>query len=134
MTEEEEQRLLMTEGAYREVAGEDGEIDAFELRRLLNQTFTPSIQSPKIYILGILQEIVLHRFVQFSVVYLCGMINNVFISEFEFSGFSVDLCRSMVAMKDVFLPQKLSYLSRQSQHDIWQYILDLIDFRLLPLE
>ena len=42
LNEEDEQRVLMSEDSYKEVAGEDGEIDAYELRELLNKTFTPS--------------------------------------------------------------------------------------------
>jgi len=55
---------------FRDNAGEDGEIDAYELKDILNDTFT---------------------------------------QEFEFDGFSTDMCRSMVAMKDADFSGRLDF-------------------------
>lgn len=56
--------------AFLNLAGEDGEIDAYELQNILNQVFT---------------------------------------RDFNFDGFSVDMTRSMVAMRDVDLSGKLGF-------------------------
>jgi len=69
-TEQDEEKFVLGRDSFIERAGEDGEIDAYELRDLLNETFT---------------------------------------QEFDFDGFSIDLCRSMVAMKDADLSGKLDF-------------------------
>lgn len=56
--------------AFLNLAGEDGEIDAYELQNILNQ---------------------------------------VFIQDFNFDGFSADMTRSMVAMRDFDLSGKLGF-------------------------
>jgi calpain len=61
--------------AFRDLAGEDGEIDCYELKDLLNDNF---------------------------------------MQEFEFDGFSADMCRSMVSMKDADLSGKLDFDDFQS--------------------
>merc|ERR1711976_1113291 len=56
--------------AFRNLAGEDGEIDAYELKDILNQ---------------------------------------LYMQEFQFDGFSADMCRSMVAMRDADMSGKLGF-------------------------
>jgi len=68
--DDDNEKLEASRSKFLEDAGEDGEIDAYELRDLLNETFT---------------------------------------QEFEFDGFSKDMCRSMVAMKDADLSGRLDY-------------------------
>jgi len=65
---------------FKEFAGRDGEIDAYELKDILNETFA---------------------------------------EDFEFDGFSNDMCRSMVAMRDADLSGKLGY------HDFQGLLQDL---------
>ncbi|ELU07534.1 hypothetical protein CAPTEDRAFT_167979 [Capitella teleta] len=63
--------------AFLNLAGEDGEIDAYELKDILN---------------------------------------NLFMQEFEFDGFSADMCRSMVAMRDADMSGKLGF---QDFKNLW---------------
>ncbi|XP_052700299.1 calpain-B-like isoform X5 [Crassostrea angulata] len=69
-TEEEQEQEQALKASFRRVAGEDMEIDAYELRDILNAVFT---------------------------------------REFAFDGFSIDVCRSMVAMHDGDLSGKLGF-------------------------
>lgn len=69
-TDEEKQQETALKQSFKKVAGEDMEIDAFELRDILNA---------------------------------------VFKKEFNFDGFGIDTCRSMVAMHDGDLSGKLGY-------------------------
>eukprot|EP00105_Crassostrea_gigas_P020929 XP_011439856.1 PREDICTED: calpain-B isoform X5 [Crassostrea gigas] len=73
-TEEEQEQEQALKASFRRVAGEDMEIDAYELRDILNAVFTRE--------------------------------GNV---EFAFDGFSIDVCRSMVAMHDGDLSGKLGF-------------------------
>lgn len=74
-TEDDEAKTEEAYEGFRANTGEDGEVDAYELKDLLN---------------GIFQQ------------------------EFEFDGFSVDLCRSMVAMSDADMSGKLNFPDYQS--------------------
>lgn len=69
-TEEEVEQEDALKRSFKRVAGEDMEIDAFELKDILNAVFT---------------------------------------KEFQFDGFNIDTCRSMVAMHDGDLSGKLGY-------------------------
>ncbi|XP_056021322.1 calpain-B-like isoform X16 [Ostrea edulis] len=69
-TEEEQEQEQALKASFRRVAGDDMEIDAYELRDILNTVFT---------------------------------------REFSFDGFSLDTCRSMVAMHDGDLSGKLGF-------------------------
>lgn len=60
---------------FREVAGDDGEVDAWELKDILNQCYT---------------------------------------GEFEFDGFSTDMCRGMIAMKDADYSGRLDFKDYKS--------------------
>ncbi|XP_056021329.1 calpain-B-like isoform X22 [Ostrea edulis] len=73
-TEEEQEQEQALKASFRRVAGDDMEIDAYELRDILNTVFTRD-----------------------------GSI------EFSFDGFSLDTCRSMVAMHDGDLSGKLGF-------------------------
>jgi len=64
------EKLEASRSKFLDDAGEDGEIDAYELKDILNETFT---------------------------------------QEFEFDGFSTDMCRSMIAMKDADLSGRLDF-------------------------
>lgn len=68
--DEEPEKADRAKAAFEAIAGEDGEISAYELKDVLNQ---------------------------------------IFMEEFEFDGFSTDMCRSMVAMKDADLSGKLGF-------------------------
>ncbi|XP_069118055.1 calpain-B-like isoform X12 [Argopecten irradians] len=74
-TEEEQEQEAALKGSFRRVAGEDMEVDAYELQGILNAVFTKASN----------------------------------IENFKFSGFSVDCCRSMVAMHDGDLSGKLGF-------------------------
>ncbi|XP_061172467.1 calpain-B-like isoform X9 [Saccostrea echinata] len=69
-TDEEQEQEQALKSSFRRVAGEDLEIDAYELRDILNAVFT---------------------------------------REFSFDGFSLETCRSMVAMHDGDLSGKLGF-------------------------
>ncbi|KAK2154313.1 hypothetical protein LSH36_271g04040 [Paralvinella palmiformis] len=79
-TEDDAARLEEGYEAFRNAAGEDGEVDAYELKEMLN---------------------------------------GVFLQDFEFDGFSVDMCRSMIAMCDADLSGKLNFTDYQT---LWKQL------------
>ncbi|XP_021353805.1 calpain-B-like isoform X15 [Mizuhopecten yessoensis] len=81
-TDEEQEQEAALKGSFRRVAGEDLEVDAYELQGILNAVFTKA-----------------------SVV-----------ENFKFSGFSVECCRSMVAMHDGDMSGKLGF---DEFKDLW---------------
>ncbi|XP_021353793.1 calpain-A-like isoform X4 [Mizuhopecten yessoensis] len=76
-TDEEQEQEAALKGSFRRVAGEDLEVDAYELQ---------------------------------------GILNAVFTKDFKFSGFSVECCRSMVAMHDGDMSGKLGF---DEFKDLW---------------
>ncbi|XP_060077139.1 calpain-B-like isoform X2 [Ylistrum balloti] len=81
-TDEEQEQEAALKGSFRRVAGEDMEVDAYELQGILNAVFTKASN----------------------------------VENFKFSGFSVDCCRSMVAMHDGDLSGKLGF---DEFKDLW---------------
>jgi calpain len=70
VTEQDAEQEKALRESFKKIAGEDLEVDAYELQ---------------------------------------GILNAAFMKEFKFDGFSVDTCRSLVAMKDVDRSGKLGY-------------------------
>ncbi|XP_033735896.1 calpain-A-like isoform X5 [Pecten maximus] len=81
-TEEEHEQEAALKGSFRRVAGDDMEVDAYELQGILNAVFTKASN----------------------------------VENFKFSGFSLDCCRSMVAMHDGDLSGKLGF---DEFKDLW---------------
>ncbi|XP_076463680.1 LOW QUALITY PROTEIN: calpain-9-like [Babylonia areolata] len=78
-TEEEQEQESSLKQNFRKIAGEDMEIDAFELQEILNAVFQKDERLQTTY------------------------------EQFAFSGFTIDATRSMVAMHDGDLSGKLGY-------------------------
>lgn len=94
----------MTEDSRRPfctLAGQDGEIDAFELKDILNKVFQRGS-----YLLHFMPLMLhAHLIIVVAVIAGCCCVKLfcllIVFSDFKFEGFTVDLTRSMVAMSDV---------------------------------